>query len=513
MRIAKLILQSNITSKKPGFSLVELLAAIGILVSFLAVSLVAFTSTQKLSEETQQSTVALQAAKAKLEEIRAMDFSGLKEWYEQTGPDVEDFDNDGDFTETTQINNRFTLYDSVNNKYGIGTIVITDVYDDDPDVEQLWLGAHDDFPAGDAGNDNWIEAKPDDANGWSARYSHASVVFDNKIWVLGGMSGLYFNDVWYSEDGATWTQVTTVAPMWSSRDRHTAVVFDNKIWILGGMRPSTSLSDVWSSPDGITWTEETSSTGWGERSSHTSVVFDSKIWVLGGTTGNYVSDVWSSPDGITWTEETSSAGWSARYSHASVVFDNKIWVLGGKDFSGFFDDVWYSEDGATWTQVTTVGPMWDPRGNHAAAVLGGRICVLGGFNGTYFNDVWYSEDGATWTEATLLTGGNERVSHASVVFGGKIWVLGGGVDGFFSNDVWWSYGPNRMYQVDVIVSWRQRSGRIIGEDDGEGGGMALDGIINGSEDVDADGILDSTVHVTGLIARRGYPSHIYMGKE
>jgi hypothetical protein len=60
------------------------------------------------------------------------------------------------------------------------------------------------------------------------------VVFDNKIWVLGGNnSPTYLNDVWYSSDGVNWTQAT--ADAWSSGHYYgTSVVFDNKIWVLGG---------------------------------------------------------------------------------------------------------------------------------------------------------------------------------------------------------------------------------------------------------------------------------------
>ena len=73
--------------------------------------------------------------------------------------------------------------------------------------------------------------------GWSGRYGHTSVVFDNKMWVLGGG---YKNDVWYSSDGINWVCATENAG-WSPRDDHTSVVFDNKMWVLGG----GYKNDVW----------------------------------------------------------------------------------------------------------------------------------------------------------------------------------------------------------------------------------------------------------------------------
>ncbi|MFA7162277.1 MAG: hypothetical protein WC083_06880, partial [Candidatus Methanomethylophilaceae archaeon] len=50
----------------------------------------------------------------------------------------------------------------------------------------------------------------------SARSDHQALVYDGKMWVLGGSSR---NDVWCSTDGESWTQVTSSAG-WSARDRH-----------------------------------------------------------------------------------------------------------------------------------------------------------------------------------------------------------------------------------------------------------------------------------------------------
>ena len=467
--------------RKTAFTLVEMLVAIGILVSFLAASLVAFTSSQNLSESSQQRALAVQGAKAKLEEMRAMDFRGLLDWYNT------DEGSDGIFE-----NRAFDIPDLD----GKGSIVLTDVYD------------------------NWAEATPSAA--WSGRSGHAAVVFDDEMWVLGGYRVGDLNDVWYSENGAVWTEATTLDPKWIGRDDHAAVVFDNKIWVLGGMSNDSGsyLNDVWYSSDGANWTEATTAAAkWSVRNRFPSVIFDNKIWVLGGklTSGTQANDVWYSENGADWTEvlannpSPGSNQWSQRFGHTAVVFDNKIWVLGGYAIGdGFLNDVWYSSDGADWTQAATIG---SGRWYHTAVVFDNKIWVLGGSDSSGdLNDVWYSSDGANWTEASSA-GWPVRSAHSSVVYGGKIWVLGGSIGNKF-NDVWWSYGADRMYQVDITVSWRQRNGRIIGEDNGEGaGGIALNGIVDGDEDVDANGILDSPVHITGLVANRGYPAQIYMGRE
>lgn len=59
-----------------------------------------------------------------------------------------------------------------------------------------------------------------------------------------------------------------------------------------------------------------------------------------------------------------------------------------------------------------------------------------------------------------------------------------------------------LLDLRVVVCWRQRGGRIVGEDNGAGGGIALDGILNGTEDVNGDGELNSPVELTSAIMKR-----------
>jgi hypothetical protein len=167
-------------------------------------------------------------------------------------------------------------------------------------------------------------------------------VFDNKIWVIGGIdvNNTRVNDVWYSSDGFNWIQITANAG-WSSRYDHSAVVLNNKIWIMGGNGSAGFLNDVWSSSNGINWTQATANAGWSARNRHTSVAFNNKIWLLGGYDASYKQDVWFSSNGVTWTQATATASWSTRYNHTSVVFNDKMWVLGGYD-ANYKRDVWYS---------------------------------------------------------------------------------------------------------------------------------------------------------------------------
>jgi len=297
-----------------------------------------------------------------------------------------------------------------------------------------------------------------------ARSRHTSVVFDNRLWVIGGDSGSYRNDVWTSTDGVTWTLATANAP-WSARKRHTSVVFDNRLWVIGGRNSSNSLgNDVWSSVDGVTWTLATSNAPWSARERHTSVAFDNRLWVIGGDDGSSRrNDVWSSADGVTWTQATAAAPWSRRFGHSSVVFNNRLWVTGGFDssFSGYRDDVWSSADGITWTEANTAAP-WSGRYRHTSVVFNDRLWVIGGYgyggNSGYLNDVWSSTDGVTWTRATSNASWSARWGHTSVVFNNRLWVIGGIDASSHHNDVWSSTDGVTWTEANAAALWTARGG-------------------------------------------------------
>jgi hypothetical protein len=145
------------------------------------------------------------------------------------------------------------------------------------------------------------------------RWGHSSVVHDNKMWTIGGMytdPGFFndaYNDVWYSSNGITWQQATSEAGF-VKREYHSSVSHQGKMWVIGGQFDDGMAvgipfyDDVWYSSDGLTWTEATGEAGWDARSKHSSVVFNGKIWVIGGyyedmflTIYRYFNDVWYSP--------------------------------------------------------------------------------------------------------------------------------------------------------------------------------------------------------------------------
>ena len=173
---------------------------------------------------------------------------------------------------------------------------------------KMWLlGGTENYYFGDESslkNDVWYSTDGKKWNlatadaGWEPRAYHQAAVLNGRMYVFGG--GNYvpdykaYNDVWSSEDGIHWEKVTGAAP-WHERLWFSSVVYRDRIWVLGGWsnNPSTNWQDVWYTKDGREWTQYKSDVTWKERHEHSAFIFQDKIWVAGGMNPPLVNDVWS----------------------------------------------------------------------------------------------------------------------------------------------------------------------------------------------------------------------------
>ncbi|WP_299680245.1 kelch repeat-containing protein [uncultured Tenacibaculum sp.] len=284
---------------------------------------------------------------------------------------------------------------------------------------------------------------------FSTRTEHSVVKFNQKFWVIGGyhasnnsVNGGLLNDVWSSSDGVNWNLevANNMNSSFSPRTNHTSVVFNNKVWIIGGGGINSILNDVWSSSDGINWNLETNNATFPARQGHTTVVFNNKIWIIGGKNNNSeFNDIWSSSDGLNWNLETNNAAFVARFEHTSIIFKNKIWVIGGINSNqgnglGDLNDVWSSSDGINW-KIENINSNFSPRHGHSSTVFKNRMWVI---SGSLNNDFWSSKDGIIWEKETEITNFNGRGNHANIVYDNKLWILGGW-EGSLLNDIWHIY--------------------------------------------------------------------------
>lgn len=284
--------------------------------------------------------------------------------------------------------------------------------------DQLWIlgGWFQSFEA--PPRDVWSSA---DGKTWKlvqkdAPWKHSdlpmTLAFKDRMWLLGG----WYNgrlpghsassEVWSTTDGEKWEQATDKAG-WTPRIAAGAVVFQDKMWILGGTEnyyfgdKKSLKNDVWYSEDGKEWKQATASAEWSPRAYHSAVVHDGKIWVMGG--GNYVPeyealhDVWSSEDGVHWTQVSDKAPWSPRIWFSSVVYRDHLWVLGGwsNNPSKNWQDVWYSRNGKDWKELKSE-TIWKERHEHSAYVFQDKIWIAGGHAQPLSSEVWSLEIPADW---------------------------------------------------------------------------------------------------------------------
>ena len=237
---------------------------------------------------------------------------------------------------------------------------------------------------------------------WEGRHTAGYVVHDDRMWIVGGdcNQGHYQNDVWSSTDGIHWDLANDHVP-WAPRVLHYTLAFDGRIWVMGGQTipnfadaDEVFHNDVWSSDDGVNWTQVTENAPWVPRGMiGGAALHDNRMWILGGGTydtpatpmRNFYNDVWSSDDGINWKQHTAHAPWTPRQYHEVAAFDDHLWVLEGYAAeSGNRRDVWYSPDGVNWTELPDT--PWAPRHAGSVFVYDGSLWMVAGNN--MEPDVW-----------------------------------------------------------------------------------------------------------------------------
>ena len=305
---------------------------------------------------------------------------------------------------------------------------------------------------------NWTETVA--SAPWAGRLGVTPVVFDNKLWVIGGYGGAggpVYNDVWSSSDGVTWTEATANAgfPVGSAYwESASAFVFDGKLWVMGIEENESAY--VYSSSDGVTWTAVTQSgapSGLG-ISGVAPVVYGGKLWI----DNNYADGpIYSSSDGATWTE-TGSSGEPGQL----VAFNSELEVIGTDPYASSSDVTYSSTDGINWTKVSTnVNPSFVG----SVFVFNNELNAFGGENsegGGVFDYgpiyLYSSPDGVNWTEGSVVPPWPARFDASSLVFNNQIWIMGGANNTTSYNDVWSSSDGTNWTEATAGASWVGRYG-------------------------------------------------------
>ncbi|CAK4648071.1 hypothetical protein AeMF1_016943 [Aphanomyces euteiches] len=273
--------------------------------------------------------------------------------------------------------------------------------------------------------------------GFQPRDGHASATFLGKHWVVGGQTEPYTtrqliqttrrSDVWSSVDGNNWVSIIDEAPF-QRRYGHTLTVFNEKttgpvMVLMGGFSPIPA-NDIWYTKDGVSWTQVSYTVPWTSRGWHCAFAHNNKLWVAGGSPLN--NEVWATDSVVrgNWIQQP-QAPWPVRAGHScvnhkiknSTLGDNStestvVVLAGWGQASQMYNDVWSLDSTNKWNLLTEAAP-WPIRAWTAAlsfnalsqvdAFLGPRLWIFGGgrigngVNSMFtYSDVWVTRDGVKW---------------------------------------------------------------------------------------------------------------------
>jgi hypothetical protein len=126
--------------------------------------------------------------------------------------------------------------------------------------------------------------------------------------------------VWWSLDGASWDSLQEFVPGTDIVPYHASVVFHDTMWALGG----TTSANLNYSTDGYTWNSPYPDVNWFSGHKPKAAVYSNTIWVFNDCSEYPI--VLYSHDGRYWYEISTPCYVTYDYSHCFAK-DNKLWII------------------------------------------------------------------------------------------------------------------------------------------------------------------------------------------
>lgn len=183
---------------------------------------------------------------------------------------------------------------------------------------------------------------------FTERAGHSLVVFQDKIWLFGGLDelGEYQNDLHVSEDGAIWDRITLGVLDISDRAYAKMVVFNDKLYLIGGSNKTEDFKEVWESENGTDWKLVAQGNEVPANRFFNVFTYRDKLILVDQFIDN---KIWYSDDAITWKSVEENIQYTKRQASSSLPHNDKIYIIGGMEtksngsFGDMLNDVWVVE--------------------------------------------------------------------------------------------------------------------------------------------------------------------------
>jgi hypothetical protein len=254
-----------------------------------------------------------------------------------------------------------------------------------------------------------------------------AVVHGETIVVAGGIDEriAVVDEVW-SFDGTTWTALPDLP---APRHHAMLVSLGGTLYLLGGMQSLRfePLDTVFALPAGAT--------AWEVRpalphplAAAVGAVVDAEVVLVGGQTDRGLASTGLLGDPETGIYRDGAAITEPREHVAGFAREGAVWVTGGRDFSpatSVASVAVYDADGDAWTSSDSLEAV---RGGHSATYLGAasdRVLVAGGEIQDAALDSFEILDASTGAVVATGTLPTRRHGHAAALLGGRVYLIGG----------------------------------------------------------------------------------------
>jgi hypothetical protein len=247
-----------------------------------------------------------------------------------------------------------------------------------------------------------------------------------------------------------WSPVTPAAAFEGS--------YNFPVFVVRGEMWAFHPRGTWTSRDGRTWTPTPLPSSGLNTGYQKYVALGDAVYALGTMSGNYLdlhltSKIARTRDLRRWEVVAAQSNLPPRVFYGAVVHGGKIWLMGGFDGRAYFNDVWSSPDAVHWTRVLEHAP-WSARNVDMAVDFRGEMWVIGGGvidgqpepNPNARREVWSSADGIRWVRHRDRSG--SAWGGSPVVYDDQLWLIAANRNSTFA--------PSLLVTSDG-ESWREQA--------------------------------------------------------